>query len=136
MQVILKIIVMKINTVVVIWPISIQLRHDKKHKCMMEEKQVMAAWWKYKKYRELSRILMYTNDKLMNKKNKTTSYGTNISCHRNYPMTDVSNVVRIGRWRNVNTVRNNPLKGKIVTSHARTHNHKISKNKTYITRAK
>jgi len=44
---------MKINSVVVIWPISIQLRLDKKLKCMMEEKQMMASWWKYKKSREL-----------------------------------------------------------------------------------
>jgi len=76
----------------------------------MEEKQAMVSWWKYKNSRELSRILMYTNDKLMNK-NKTTSYGTYISCHGNYPMTDVSNVVRIeilrriGQWRNVTRIK-------------------------------
>jgi hypothetical protein len=32
----------KINSVVVICPISIQLRLEKKQKCMMEEKQMMA----------------------------------------------------------------------------------------------
>jgi len=67
---------------------------------------------------------MYTNDKLMNKKNKTTSY---VSCHRNYPMTDVSNVVRIILRRigwpvkeRKHEERNKPLKGRIVTSHAHT----------------